>query len=514
MTKKLNLAIVLMAWAWALGGFAEGLATISPEARATIRREAFIHQGDGNGLPRNSMEALMRTWERGAIPETDARFTKDGVAISFHDGSWKGRRIADCNWAELKDEPVAAARGAQFASIRIPTIDDVFSAMKGHPDRRIFLDDKDIGPGRLAQMVRRYGIGSQVIYHTNKSLLAREWKSHCPEGKSNIVIGGDVAARIAALAAEDFAGVDRVLIIVQTDFSGPDPFIKPTSDELKKAIAVAHRHGVMVNVFFFGDAGLRRDVYERAVSLGADSLGTERTDAFFAWLDAVQPSGQVSCAKRPIVAIPDYFETNGVVSAKRGMTDAMLKAGYLPVILPEMDDAAADQFLSHCDAVMVGGGIKGQDYARRCAYENRIISLALKRGLPIVGICHGCQIINRYFGGKLAPVPADGKIVHKDVAYFERTGERVEHMITVLPGDSLMAKVFGAGEIKLNSSHTKRCLTAAPGFRVTAKSADGVIEAIEHESLPIAGFQFHPEYYWTKDARCLDLMRRALHGRR
>ena len=217
--------------------------------------------------------------------------------------------------------------------------------------------------------------------------------------------------------------------------------------------------------------------------------------------------------RRPIVAIPDYLQTNDVVSVKRGMTEALLRAGFLPVILPEMDDAAADQFLSRCAAVMVGGGIKGQDYDRRCAYEDRIISLALKRGLPIVGICHGCQVINRHFGGTLAPVPADGKIVHKDTVQFERTGERTEHMIEVLQGRSLMSDVFGAGALKVNSSHKMRCMSAAPGFRVTAKAEDGVIEAIEHERLPIVGFQFHPEYYWTKDVRSIELMRRALSPR-
>jgi putative glutamine amidotransferase len=218
--------------------------------------------------------------------------------------------------------------------------------------------------------------------------------------------------------------------------------------------------------------------------------------------------------RRPIVAIPDYLPTNDLVAAKRGMTEAILKAGFLPIVLPEMDDAAADQFLSRCDAVMIGGGTKGQDYQRRCAYEERIVSLAMKRGLPIAGICHGCQVINRYFGGKVAPVPADGKIVHKDDAFFARTGERAEHMAEVLPGPSLMADVFGAGALKINSSHKMRCLTAAPGFRVTATAPDGVIEALEHERLPICCFQFHPEYYWKKDARFLDLLRRALTTRK
>ena len=235
------------------------------------------------------------------------------------------------------------------------------------------------------------------------------------------------------------------------------------------------------------------------VAWSCASLAAEKADA-----------GQ----RRPIVVIPDYLQTNGIVSARSSMAEAILKAGCLPVLLPEMEDPGIDQFLSQCDAVMVGGGIKGQDYPRRCAYEDRVIALAAKRGLPIVGICHGCQVINRHFGGTLAPVPADRKLAHKDVSRFERTGERAEHPVSVSPGGTLMAGVFGEGAVKVNSSHTMRCLNPAPGFRVTARAEDGVIEAIEHETLPIFGFQFHPEIYWKKDARCLELLRFALRGER
>ena len=227
------------------------------------------------------------------------------------------------------------------------------------------------------------------------------------------------------------------------------------------------------------------------------------------------PTVEIGAGERlPVVAIADYCQTNGVVSARRNMAEAILKAGCLPVVLPEMEDAAADQFLSQCDAVMIGGGIKGQDYPRRCAYEERVIALAVKRGMPIVGICHGCQVINRHFGGTLAAVPDDRKLVHKDAKRFERTGERAEHPVTVSPGGSLMVGVFGEGKLTVNSSHYMRCQKIAPGFRVTAKAEDGVVEAIEHERLPIFGFQFHPEVYWTKDARFLELLRLALRGKR
>ena len=217
----------------------------------------------------------------------------------------------------------------------------------------------------------------------------------------------------------------------------------------------------------------------------------------------------VAADRRPVVAIPDYMETNGVVSAKRGMTEALREAGFLPVILPETDQDSARAFLVHCDAVMIGGGIRGQDYNRRCAFEDMVISLAAEKNLPIVGICHGAQVINRHFGGTLGKVPSKG-VVHKDAARFELTGERAEHDATVLPGDSLMARVFGAGTVRINSSHTMRCLKLADEFRLTARAADGVVEAYEHASRPIYGFQFHPEYYWQKDRRCLELLRQAL----
>ena len=229
--------------------------------------------------------------------------------------------------------------------------------------------------------------------------------------------------------------------------------------------------------------------------------------------DAAPQEGAAS--RRMVVAIPDYLQTNGVVSVKRSMTEALLAAGLLPVALPEMDDSAADEFLARCDAVMVGGGIGEQDYERRCAYEDRILKLAVKRGLTVVGICHGCQRINHCFGGTLAYVPEEVALVHKDVPLRLRTGLMAEHFVTVAPGGSLMAAVFGEGRLQVNSSHKRCCGEVAPGFRVTAVSeGDGVIEAIEHETLPIYGFQFHPEQYWRKDSRFLELIRLAFTGRR
>ncbi len=229
----------------------------------------------------------------------------------------------------------------------------------------------------------------------------------------------------------------------------------------------------------------------------------------------LRPSTNAAALPRHIVAIADYNQTNGMVSARRAMTEMLLAAGLVPIVLPEMDDASAELVLARCDAVLIGGAVPEHDYARRRAFEDRVITLAEKRGLIVIGICHGCQIINKHYGGTVTPVPKGRERVHKKSAALRaRTGMMTEHLATVSAGDSLMSRALGEGQVRVNSSHLYRCGKLAPGFRVTAVSEeDGVIEAIEHESLPIFGFQFHPEYYWQKDARFLDLIRRAFEVR-
>ena len=244
-----------------------------------------------------------------------------------------------------------------------------------------------------------------------------------------------------------------------------------------------------------------------AAAASADTLETNRRSS----TDGVG-SASFNDGRRPVVVIPDYLATNGVVSADRSLTEALRDAGFLPFVLPETDQDSVRRTLLQCDAVMIGGGAKEQDYVRRCAFEDMVISLAAERNLPIVGVCHGAQVINRHFGGTLETVPAKGGVVHQDAELFKRTTELAEHDATVLPGDSLMARVFNAGTVRINSSHKKRCLKLADGFKVTAQAADGVIEAYEHVSRPIFGFQFHPEYHWQRDRRCLELLRQALIG--
>ena len=204
-----------------------------------------------------------------------------------------------------------------------------------------------------------------------------------------------------------------------------------------------------------------------------------------------------------VVAIADTCPTNGFVMARVTNTDALSAAGYLPVIIPRIADtnllAAA---MDRADALLLVGGVKEQDYEGRIQFELLLMRLAIERGLPIVGFCHGHQCINRYFGGTLGYVAKEssGRIVHrgKESPYVKDCF----HMINIKPG-SRLAKSFGATRAEVNTSHTRCIKEVGEGLEVTARSDDGIIEAVEHRTLPITGFQFHPERSFRRDPRHL-----------
>ena len=68
------------------------------------------------------------------------------------------------------------------------------------------------------------------------------------------------------------------------------------------------------------------------------------------------------------------------------------------------------------------------------------------------------------------------------------------HGLDITP-DSILERIYGDGEIRVNSNHHMAIDEVAPGFIVTARCPDGVIEAIEHteEGWVAMGTQFHPE---------------------
>ena len=110
----------------------------------------------------------------------------------------------------------------------------------------------------------------------------------------------------------------------------------------------------------------------------------------------------------------------------------------------------------------------------------------LRAKKPVFGICRGHQLLNVAFGGTLIQ-HLPGAEYHMSIPSGEDNVHRV-----YIERDSFLAPIYGA-ECRVNSSHHQGIGVLAKGFRAVMRTEDGVTEAIEHESLPVWGVQWHPE---------------------
>ncbi len=122
--------------------------------------------------------------------------------------------------------------------------------------------------------------------------------------------------------------------------------------------------------------------------------------------------------------------------------------------------------------------------------------IALRR--PVLGICHGCQILNVALGGTLIqdiPTAITTPLNHNQT----EADEVVTHPVGIAP-DGIFRRIFGTDEIMVNSFHHQAVDHLAPGCRLEAIAPDGIIEGF---SLPghtfVAGVQWHPELLTRRD---------------
>ena len=176
-------------------------------------------------------------------------------------------------------------------------------------------------------------------------------------------------------------------------------------------------------------------------------------------------------------------------------SNAVFNAGGIPMITCGV---CAEEMADLCDGLLLTGGadmdteLYGETplndsvkpLPERTAFEKPLFEAFLKRGKPILGICRGSQLINVCMGGTLWQDLLEQKgWVHMNGA--------IRHDIYTEEG-SILRKLFGE-QFKSNSTHHQAVKDLAPGFHVTARSIEGIIEAYEHDTLPIYATQFHPE---------------------
>ena len=187
------------------------------------------HRGAGELCEENTIEAFMLSWNLGFIPEADIRTTKDGVIIPFHDKTFK-RLVKDAS-SELKKKgpkditykylstlDVGSWKGDAFKGRRVPTIKQVFQLMRERPDRRIYLDYKDVDLSQLAAEVRAAGVEKQVILASRHPHIHKEWSNLVPGSRGLLWMPGNevqINEIISTLEAGGFPGISQVQLHVR-----------------------------------------------------------------------------------------------------------------------------------------------------------------------------------------------------------------------------------------------------------------------------------------------------------
>lgn len=221
---------------------------------------------------------------------------------------------------------------------------------------------------------------------------------------------------------------------------------------------------------------------------------------------------------KPLIGITGNFGDKGCELAK-GYYQSILAAGGSPVVIPPyMDEQALLALLDSLDAIVLSGGgdlnplLVGEEpipqlhsvNPERDMPEMQLIRMAANKQVPMLGICRGIQMLAACLGGSIYQ---DLGVQYTDAPLIKHSQdlprEQASHTVFI-EHDSLLEKIFeksdvtkkGEGKMALavNSFHHQAVKSAGCRFRVSARSSDGVIEAIEStEYKSILGVQWHPE---------------------
>jgi putative glutamine amidotransferase len=240
----------------------------------------------------------------------------------------------------------------------------------------------------------------------------------------------------------------------------------------------------------------------------------------------------------PLILISPSYELRGVEFSDLSMSlslryeQAVLAAGGLPLIGPAtIDRRLLAESVRRVDGVLLTGGDDINPYlyetklprsirksvnttpdgGKRDTAELMLIAEIFCQQKPVLAICRGHQLMQVAFGGKLIvdiPQQAPGPVNHRQVS----KAFHIVHDAELKPG-SLIAKITGKRRLGVNSTHHQAIREPADPFVATARSRDGLVEAMELKpefahALPFfLGVQFHPERLLEKGNHYLELFR-------
>lgn len=222
---------------------------------------------------------------------------------------------------------------------------------------------------------------------------------------------------------------------------------------------------------------------------------------------------------RPMIGVTAFTSEGrfGTTASTIGQDyiNAILAAGGTPVGIPVgLDDESRHQILEVIDGLLLPGGVDiapthfgeephpqlGPVDSERDTLELPLARSALQSGLPLLGICRGIQVMAVAGGGTLyQDLSAQlGEVL--DHVVLDQGKDHLVHVVDVEP-DSKLGVATGQNVLRVNSRHHQAVKDLPPGFVITARAPDGVIEGMENPAHPYAvGIQCHPENLWSSTA--------------
>jgi len=227
---------------------------------------------------------------------------------------------------------------------------------------------------------------------------------------------------------------------------------------------------------------------------------------------------------RPVIGVTLDAEAPGGYSkfpwyaARENYFSAVVRAGGVPVALPH-EPELVDEYLAKLDGLMITGGafdvdpsyygdsakhatVKTKD--RRTQFEFGITQGALKRNLPLLGVCGGQQLLHVVLGGRLIqhiPDAIEQALAHEQPNPRNEPGHKVK-----VARNTLLHRIVLEDELPVNSAHHQAARDEPKGVIVNARAEDGVIEGIEAPAYRFCiGVQWHPEFSISQgDTRLFD----------
>jgi putative glutamine amidotransferase len=237
----------------------------------------------------------------------------------------------------------------------------------------------------------------------------------------------------------------------------------------------------------------------------------------------------------PVVGLPTLAIPPGLKPARFGINQsyvrALVAAGCAPLLIPLLDDDDRLRAIyERLDAMVFPGGadVEPREYGEapigdlnevesgRDRVELTLARWAFDDDLPVLGICRGQQLLNVALGGTLYQDLRCQDVTATEHADKDgRARDQMIHRVRIDP-DSQLAQLIDQTVVEVNSLHHQAIKDVAPPLRITGRSEDGVIEAVEAPDRRfLLAVQWHPEEFaqtpWV--ARLFDGFARAANNK-